>query len=155
VSPRGNETPDEALRFFSDSDDRASRMDRARVLVVDDSPFVAKALVRVLEARGLAAVAASTMDEATSVCARLHPDVLVTDVCMPNIDLSDLCRRVRAAANGQRTSVLLFSGHSEQEVRDQIWDARADGFVEKRQGAEAVASWVEALCSAGANRPPR
>jgi len=126
-----------------------------RVLVVDDSPFVAKALVRVLEARGLVACAASTMDETMSICARFHPDVLVTDVCMPNIDLVDLCRRFRAAANGQPTSVLLFSGHAEQEVRDQIWAARADGFLEKRQGAGAVASWVEDLCGAAASRPPR
>jgi CheY-like chemotaxis protein len=118
------------------------------VLVVDDSPFAAKALVHVLEARGLVARAASTMDEAMSICAENHPGVLVTDVCMPNIDLLDLCRRVRAAANGRRTSVVLFSAHSQQETSDKVAATGADAFVEKRQGVETVASRVEGLCAA-------
>ena len=130
-------------------------MDPPNVLVVDDSPFAAKALVHVLETRGLVARAASTMDEAMSICTESHPGVLVTDVWMPNIDLLDLCRRVRAAANGQRTSVVLFSAHSEQETRDKVAAACADAFVEKRQGVGAVASRVEALCAALAENPSR
>jgi len=130
-------------------------MAQPNVLVVDDSPFVAKALLHVLETRGIAAHAASTMDEVMSICATFHPDVLVTDVCMPNIDLVDLCCRVRAAANGRRTSVLLFSGHPEAEVRDKLTATGADVFVEKRQGAAAVASQVEALCAAASSNPSR
>jgi two-component system, OmpR family, phosphate regulon response regulator PhoB len=123
-------------------------MGSPNVLVVDDSPFAAKALVHVLETRGLAARAASTMDEAMSICAEFHPGVLVADVCMPDIDLLDLCRQVRAAANGQRTSVVLVSARSKMEVRKELEATGADAFVEKRQGAGAVAAQVEALCAA-------
>jgi len=116
------------------------------ILVVDDSPFAARALVHVLESRGLRARAASTMEEATRVCAELHPGVLVTDVCMPDIDLLELCRHFRISAPGHQGGVMLFSAHSEESVADIIAAAGADVFMEKARGAAAVAARVEAMC---------
>ena len=124
--------------------------DLPSILVVDDSPFAARALVHVLESRGLKARAASSMDAAMAVCAETNPAVLVTDVCMPNIDLFDLCRRFRAATSGQQTYVMLFSAHSEQEIRTIVSAIGADAFMEKRDGAAAVAARVESLCAAAA-----
>jgi len=124
------------------------------ILVVDDSPFAARALVHVLESRGLKARAASSMDAAMAVCAELNPAVLVTDVCMPNIDLFDLCRRFRAATSGQRTCVMLFSAHSDREIKSIVSAVGADAFMEKRDGAAAVAARVEALCAAAAASRP-
>jgi CheY-like chemotaxis protein len=124
------------------------------ILVVDDSPFAARALVHVLESRGLRARAASTMAEAMKICAELHPGVLVTDVCMPDIDLLDLCRRVRVASGG-RAGVLLFSAHSLHEIRDILSATQGDDFIEKRHGAAAVADRVEALCAEVARRQVR
>ena len=117
------------------------------ILVVDDSPFAAKALVHVLESRGLRARAASTMAEAMNICAEFHPSVLVTDVRMPDIDLFELCRQFRAAASDQRSAVLLFSAHAEVEIDDLLAAIRADALMEKRHGAAAVAARVEALCT--------
>jgi DNA-binding response OmpR family regulator len=122
-------------------------MDSPNVLVVDDSPFVARALVHVLETRGLAARAA----EALSICAECHPSLLVTDVCMPNIDLIDLCHQFRAAADGQRVFVLLFSAHSEKEIGNVLWATGADVFMEKRHGVAAVVARIEALFAAMAS----
>jgi DNA-binding response OmpR family regulator len=128
--------------------------DSSAILVVDDSPFAARALVHVLESKGLKARAASTMEAAMQACAELNPTVLVTDVCMPNIDLFELCRRFRAMSSGQRTSILLFSAHSDPEMRAIVAAIRADGFMEKRLGAAAVAARVEALCTMAAGRAP-
>jgi DNA-binding response OmpR family regulator len=129
--------------------------DSPTILVVDDSPFVARALVHVLESRGLAGRPASTMAEAMNICAEFHPNVLVTDVCMPDIDLLDLCRRFRAAARGQRAIVLLFSAHAEEVIGDVLSATGADAFMEKRHGAAAVVARIEALCAAAASRQLR
>lgn len=119
------------------------------ILVVDDSIFAAKALVRVLELRGLRGSAATTLDQAMHACATARPSVLVVDVCMPNLDVVEVCRRVRNAARGQRLSVLLISAQREEDVRDVIAAIVPDVFMEKRAGAAAVAAKVEELCSAG------
>jgi CheY-like chemotaxis protein len=125
------------------------------ILVVDDSPFAARALVHVLETRGLRARGASSMEEATRICTEYRPSVLVSDVCMPNLDLLGLCRHVRAAARGRPTAVLLVSAHSEGELRDVLAATGADAFIEKRHGAASVAAKVEALCRIIANGPTR
>jgi CheY-like chemotaxis protein len=125
------------------------------ILVVDDSPFAARALVHVLELRGLVARAASTMEEAMKVCEEIHPALLVTDVRMPNIDVIDLCRQFRAAAGGNGTAVLLFSAHPEHEIADIVSLTGADAFMEKRSGAAAVAARVESMCEAIARRQSR
>jgi PleD family two-component response regulator len=118
------------------------------ILVVDDSPFAAKALVRVLELRGLRARAATTMDEAMHVCAEARPAVLVADTGMPHLDVVELCRRVRNAARGQRLSVLLISTQREEQVSEVLVTVAPDAFMEKREGAAAVAARVEDLCTA-------
>lgn len=60
----------------------------ARVLVVDDSTFVRKALRRVFEARSGLAVAGEAGDgmEAVRQCALLAPDVVTLDIQMPGMD---------------------------------------------------------------------
>ena len=125
------------------------------ILVVDDSPFAARALVHVLETRGLRARAACTMEEAIRACAESHPGVLVTDVCMPNIDLIDLCRQFRLSAPGHRGAVMLFSAHSEDSIGDIITAAGADAFMEKSRGAAAVAARVEAFVTEVAGQQSR
>jgi PleD family two-component response regulator len=117
------------------------------ILVVDDSPFAARALVHVLESRGLQARGASSLEEAMRICTEWHPSVLVTDVRMPNIDVYDLCCRFRAAAGERRTAVLLFSAQSEEAMGDLVALTGADAFMEKLHGATAVAARVEQLCA--------
>jgi sigma-B regulation protein RsbU (phosphoserine phosphatase) len=125
------------------------------ILVVDDSPFAARALVHVLESRGLRARAASTMEEALRICMECRPGVLVTDVCMPNIEIIDLCRHFRVFAPEHRGAVMLFSAHAEETVADVIAAAGADVFMEKSRGAAAVATRVEELCAEVARRQSR
>ncbi len=124
------------------------------ILVVDESPFAAKALVRVLELRGLRARAATSMDEAMHACAEARPTVLVADTSMPNTDVTELCRRVRNAASGQHTSVLLISTQSQEQLGDLLSSVAPDAFMEKRQGAAAVAARVEDLCTATGRPSP-
>jgi two-component system sensor histidine kinase/response regulator len=125
------------------------------VLVVDDSPFAARALVHVIESRGIRARGASSLEEATRICTEHRPSLLVTDVCMPNIDLMALCRHFRASG-GHLGAVLLFSAHSEKELADIITATGADAFMEKNRGAAAVAGKVEALLAdVTARRQPR
>jgi PleD family two-component response regulator len=117
------------------------------ILVVDDSPFAARALVHVLESRGLQARDASSMEEAMRICTEYRPSLLVTDARMPDIDLLDLCERFRAASGRQSTAVLLFSASSEDTLRDIVAAVGADAFIEKCHGAAAVADRVAGLCA--------
>src|SRR6185437_3951424 len=68
----------------------------ARVLVVDDDPFARALLARILVDRGAVVRACASASEALSDLASWRPDVLVSDIGMPERDGYWLIDRVRA-----------------------------------------------------------
>jgi PAS domain S-box-containing protein len=81
------------------------RLDGVRVLVVDDEADARRLIGKVLTDAGAKVTVAGTVAEAMAALTRLHeqkgsaPDVLVSDLAMPDEDGFDLIRRVRAAGH--------------------------------------------------------
>jgi CheY-like chemotaxis protein len=136
----------EALEGKPGSAERHVTADSPRVLIVDDSPVAAAALADVFEMHDYAVRTASTMEEAMELVASFVPDVLVSDVHMPALDVAELCRRFRASAGDRRTAVVLVSGRSAAEVRERLAEIKPDVFVSKLEGAVAVLDRVNAVC---------
>ena len=83
------------------------RLDGVRVLVVDDEADARRVLMKVLEGAGAIVTAAGSAAEAMEALAKARegePDVLVSDLGMPNEDGFDLIRKVRA--NGHHSKEL-------------------------------------------------
>jgi CheY-like chemotaxis protein len=117
-----------------------------KLLIVDDSPVAALALADVFEMHNYTVRVASTFDKAMELFASFVPDVLVSDVHMPAIDVAELCRRFRASAGERRAAVILVSGRSAAELRDRLEEIKPDVFVSKLAGAVAVLDRVNAVC---------
>lgn len=75
--------------------ENSSRLDGLRVLVVDDEPDARKLLTMVLEQCGAQVAAVGSAAEALEAIERSRPDILVSDIAMPNEDGYDLIRKVR------------------------------------------------------------
>jgi signal transduction histidine kinase/ActR/RegA family two-component response regulator len=73
----------------------AVRLDGLRVLVVDDEADARRVLVLVLEQVGAVVTAAGSVREAIEALPKARPDVLVSDLGMPDQDGFDLIRQVR------------------------------------------------------------
>ncbi len=116
-----------------------------RVLIVDDSKVAAQALADVFELRGYQVRSATSMQDAMQACVSFSPSVLVADVQMPDLDVTELCRRFRKETRAPRAAVLLISGRSQAELRDFLDAIRPDGFVSKLAGADVVVSRVAAI----------
>ena len=84
---------------------------RARhILVVDDEPLIANTLVTILRSKGFAASAAYNAREAMHSAVELAPDVLLTDVMMPEMNGVELAIALKELAPD--CAVILFSGHA-------------------------------------------
>ena len=116
-----------------------------RVLVVDDSPFAARALSHVFERNGFEVRIATAASEVLDLCATFEPNILVTDVHMPGLEVSELCDRFRAATQGRRTGIVLVSARSDVELQSCLQTTGADDFVPKCAGTSAVVNRVLAL----------
>jgi CheY-like chemotaxis protein/HPt (histidine-containing phosphotransfer) domain-containing protein len=117
-----------------------------RLLIVDDSPIAALALADVFEMHDFSVRAASSLEKAAELFVSFSPDVLVSDIHMPNVDVAELCRRFRAHAGDRRVAVILVSGRAETELRERINEIKPDAFVSKLSGAEAVVTRLSAIC---------
>lgn len=85
---------------------------RTEVLVVDDSPFIRRAVLRMLEPMaGVTVVGtASNGEEAIALTQRLRPDLVILDIVMPEVDGLEAIRRIMETAP---TPILVLSSHVE------------------------------------------
>ena len=95
------------------------------VLLVDDSPEVREALTAVLEREGAVVTAANTAERALDLLQRLRPDVLLSDLEMPDKDGYWLIGQVRALAPdlGGLTPAACLTGNTGPEDRARVLGA--------------------------------
>jgi CheY-like chemotaxis protein len=118
---------------------------RCRLLIVDDSQVSAAALAEVFEMHAYDVRVASSRQDADTCVTSFQPMVLVTDIHMPEIDVTLLCQSFRQSAVGRRVAVVLVSGRSESELRERLDAIHPDLFVPKTEGAVAVVARVSSL----------
>lgn len=87
-----------------------SETSKVRVFVVDDEPAIATTLALILNASGFDAVSFTNPLEALEASTSELPDLLVTDVHMPQMFGIELA--VHVMARNPRCKVLLFSGQA-------------------------------------------
>ena len=117
-----------------------------RVLVADDHMIVRTGIRHVLESEpGFEVVGeAANGTEALSLTARLHPDVVVLDISMPDISGLELAARLRGAGGGTR--VLILSMHNNAEYVLESVRAGAHGYLLKDTAATELRTAIRAIC---------
>ncbi|MGA0603605.1 response regulator transcription factor [Caulobacter sp. KR2-114] len=113
----------------------------ARVLVAEDEAFTAIALVDTLERQGHQVRDAADGAHAISMLDDFQPDVVVTDLMMPNVDGAELIRHVHAQS-GPRPGVILITGVPEAKLPD---DLAYDAYLGKPIDHAELGRMVEAL----------
>ena len=78
-------------------------------LVVDDSMLIRHSVCRYLEERGFSVESASNGQEALEMLAALHPDIIVTDMQMPNMGGSELISALRSKQETAKIPVVILS----------------------------------------------
>jgi two-component system, OmpR family, KDP operon response regulator KdpE len=106
-----------------------------RILVVDDEPNILATIGPLLRARGYSVSTAMTGRSALESVEREHPDVIVLDLGLPDMDGVDLCRVIR---KGRSTPMIVLSARGAERDKVDALDAGADDYVTKPFGAEEL-----------------
>ncbi|MGE3813038.1 MAG: response regulator [Candidatus Nanopelagicales bacterium] len=99
-----------------------------RVLVVDDEAALARALSINLRARGFEVATAADGRSALDLVARFHPDVVVLDLGLPDLDGLDVLEGIRGWSP---VPVLVLSARTTGDEKVEALDRGADDYVTK------------------------
>jgi DNA-binding response OmpR family regulator len=102
-----------------------------KVLIADDSIAVRKVAERLLTEAGFGVALAANGAEALAYLAKETPDLVVSDVIMPDKSGYEVCAFVRGQKAIANTPVLLISGIVNDEVTKQAESCHADGVLKK------------------------
>jgi two-component system phosphate regulon response regulator PhoB len=102
-----------------------------RVLVVDDDVDINEALQQALRIAGYEAVGATTGAAALEETARQHPDLVLLDQMLPDIDGIEICRRLRAAPETKRIPIVFVTARGDEKARVNGLALGADDYVVK------------------------
>jgi CheY-like chemotaxis protein len=81
-------------------------------LVVDDSMLIRYTVCRFLEERGFTVESATNGVEALEVLARIHPDLIVTDIQMPKMSGSELISAIKARPEMAAVPIIIVASRS-------------------------------------------
>jgi two-component system cell cycle response regulator len=97
------------------------------ILVVDDHADTVDIFVQNLQSAGFEARGTTSPNEALNLALTEHPDVLVVDICMPELDGRELAALVRAYAKTRNIHLVAVSAHvfdfAKQVLPPGGWDA--------------------------------
>jgi two-component system, OmpR family, KDP operon response regulator KdpE len=121
--------------------DRRQMTDRRHILVVDDEPQITRVLRTALTAHGYDVRVAHDGESALELMRDWHPDLVVTDLAMPNIDGVELCRQIRRASE---IPIIVLSVRDQEKTKIEALDAGADDYVTKPFSVDELMARVRA-----------
>lgn len=95
TAPSSSEQPLEAAGSQQETSFALSRSGGGRVLVIDDEPEIRRAIQAGLAGAALVVEWAPTGAQGLELVARWHPDVVILDLFLPDMDGLEVCRQVR------------------------------------------------------------
>jgi two-component system, OmpR family, KDP operon response regulator KdpE len=101
---------------------------KKNILVVDDEAQITRVLKTSLSSQGYGIRTAGDGEEALQVLQDWSPDLIITDLRMPNRNGLELCREVRKRS---RVPIIVLSVKGEETIKVQALDAGADDYVTK------------------------
>jgi two-component system, OmpR family, KDP operon response regulator KdpE len=101
---------------------------KQNILVVDDEAQITRVLKTTLSTRGYGIRTAADGEQAMQTLKAWAPDLIITDLRMPNVDGLELCRRVRKES---RIPIIVLSVKGEEAIKVEALDAGAEDYITK------------------------
>lgn len=124
---------------------------RRNILVVDDEPQITRVLRTALSVHGYNVHTAGDGDEALEIMREWSPDLVVTDLAMPNMAGLELCKRIRTKS---QLPIIVLSVRGEEKTKVEALDAGADDYVTKPFGMNELLARIRSALRRAGTPPP-
>lgn len=116
-------------------------METKRILLVDDETQITRTLKRSLTAHRYDVRAAADGESALDLFADWSPDLVVTDLSMPEMSGIELCRALRRIS---KVPIIVLSVKGEEKTKVEALDAGADDYITKPFGIDELLARIRA-----------
>lgn len=116
-----------------------------KVLVVDDEEPILELLKYNLEKQGYDVRTAIDGAVAVDTARKFHPDLVLLDIMMPEMDGVEACRQIRAIPELANTFIVFLTARSEEYSEVAAFDVGADDYITKPIKPRALMSRISAL----------
>ena len=121
---------------------------KARILIVDDEALILLGWETSLKSAGYDVKTALNGKEALEITLEQKPDIVITDLIIPEMNGVELCRRIKSIS--PETEVVLISGHTKEIYnyqRDFISAGGRDAVLTKPLSIDEMIKAVETIMS--------
>jgi PAS domain S-box-containing protein len=129
----------------------ASAATRPRILLVEDDATLLSHVAQALSVHYVVDSALNGM-EALRVVLRAKPELIVTDIVMPEMDGVELLRILRSVPSTQAIPVLLISGRAPETQRIEGFNEGADGYLAKPYTVSELSALVGSMLHSARQR---
>ncbi len=119
-----------------------------KVLVIDDSLSVRKAIERMLALRGMQVASCASGYEAVARLRAEAPDLVICDLVLPDVDGYQVCRWLRQLPDLAATPVLLTSNLIDEDVEREVARLGVAGLIKKPLIGDEMAATAERILAA-------
>src|SRR6187401_548115 len=116
-----------------------------KILIVDDDLDSLKLIGLMLQRHGYEVVAANSGTQAIAKASNDHPNLIILDVMMPDMDGYEVCRRLRANPETKGIPIIMFTAKTLVDDKVAGFEAGADDYLTKPTHPAELASRVKTI----------
>ena len=117
----------------------------AQLLLVDDEPGLREAVQAYLEESGFTVQTANNGNEGWEMVQRFTPDLVISDVMMPQVDGYQLLKKLREDARFQALPVIFLTARGMTSDRISGYDAGCDAYLPKPFDPDELVSIIKSI----------
>lgn len=116
------------------------------ILIIDDAAPIRRFLRISLQARGAQLHEADTAESGLEMCNKIHPELVVLDLGLPDRDGLDILPEIKKSSNeGNPPAVVILSVRKGREIQDKAAKLGADDYITKPFLMEELLEAIDAI----------
>lgn len=117
----------------------------AKALIIEDNENNMELISFILEANGYETIKAENGLSGVSMALGEHPDFIILDIQLPDIDGLEVLKRIREAEEGKTVSIIAMTSYAMSGDKDRMLKAGFNGYIEKPIDPERVIQQISEI----------
>jgi CheY-like chemotaxis protein len=122
---------------------------RHKVLIVEDNPLNMRLIEMILKSDDYVLLKATDGEEALTIAAIDHPDLVLMDICLPKLSGLEVARRLKKTAALSHIPIIALTAHAMKGDEEKAIEAGCDSYVSKPIDTRQLPRLVASMLSPG------